>query len=316
MLIMSLWLRNISCWLLLGGVAILLTACDSGSQNDYSPSYIDRPGSMVQRTIYTFAVHPLHNPKRLFGIYQPLVDIINKRVKGFSLKLVASRDYATFEQKLYAGRFNFALPNPLQTLISLDHGYHVVGKMGDDFIFRGIIVVRRDANVLTVNDLKGCDLSFPAPTALAATMMPKYYLQSLGLDLSDNTLHYVGSQESAIMNVYMGKTLAAGTWPLPWELLLNARPELGDALEVKWLTSPLVNNGLVARNDMPAEHVKQVLQVILNLHNHIEGCKILEGIHISRFETASDATYLPVQKFLENYARLFPDEKLPAGVRP
>lgn len=291
----------------------MVVACDTGSQNDYSPSCIDRPDSMVQRNIYTFAVHPLHNPKRLFGIYQPLIDIINNRVSGFSLKLVASRDYAAFEQKLYAGRFHLALPNPLQTLISLKHGYHVVGKMGDDFMFRGIIVMRRDANVLTVEDLKGCDLSFPAPTALAATMMPKYYLQTLGLNLSDNKLHYVGSQESAIMNVYMGKTLAAGTWPLPWELLLKARPELGEALEVKWLTSPLVNNGLVARNDIPDQHVVQVLQVFLDLHNHAAGRKILEGIHISRFDAASDATYLPVQKFLENYERLFPDEKLPTG---
>ena len=314
-MILSLWLRNVCCWPLLVGVAILLMACDSGSQYDYSPRYIARPVSMEQSPVYTFAVHPLHNPKRLFGIYQPLMDIINRRVSGFSLKLVASRDYATFEQKLYIGRFHLALPNPLQTLTSLNHGYHVVGKMGDDFMFRGIIIMRRDVNVLTVDDLKGCDLSFPAPTALAATMMTKYYLKTLGLNLSDNTLHYVGSQESAIMNVYMGKTLAAGTWPLPWELLLKARPELGEALEVKWLTSPLVNNGLVARSDIPAEHVKQVLQMLLDLHNHDEGRKILEGIHISRFDTASDVTYLPVQNFLENYARLFPDEKLPTGER-
>lgn len=306
-------LRNISFCLIIGGLT-LLTACDTDSHQDYHIKYLDKSGRMTQEPIYTFAVHPLHNPTKLFSIYQPLVNIVNKNVTGFSLRLVASRDYAAFEQKLYAGRFHFALPNPLQTFASLQRGYTVFAKMGDDDMFRGIIIMRRDAKPLSVQDLKGGALSFPAPTALAATMLPKYFLKSNGLNLSENTLHYVGSQESAIMNVFMGKTLAAGTWPLPWELLIKSRPELAEVLEVKWLTEPLINNGLVALSTIPREHVKQVLDVLLELHNYAEGKKILGGIHVSCFETASDVTYLPVQKFLENYRRLFPDEILPVGV--
>lgn len=95
---------------------------------------------------------------------------------------MASRDYATFEMRLYANRFHFALP-PLQTLISLQHDYRVIAKMGDDQMFRGIIVMRRDANIMFVDDLEGADLSFPAPTALAASMLPKHFLQSRGLNL-------------------------------------------------------------------------------------------------------------------------------------
>lgn len=295
-------------WLSL--LALLSGGCQAPAGDDYLPTYSDRPASASLFPKYTFAVHPLHNPQRLFAKYQPLLDVINEQVQGFSLKMVASRDYTTFERRLCAGHFHFALPNPLQTMISQKHGYRIVGKMGDDDIFRGIIIMRRDSPVMFVEDLEGASLSFPAPTALAATMLPKYFLATRGLDLGKIDIRYVGSQESAIMNVYLGKTVAAGTWPMPWEMLLRARPELGKVLEVRWMTPPLVNNGLVARQDIPDHHVRQVMEVLLDLPNHARGREILRNIHISGFAVADAATYDPVARFLDNYATLFPGEGL------
>ncbi|MCB2188596.1 MAG: phosphate/phosphite/phosphonate ABC transporter substrate-binding protein [Deltaproteobacteria bacterium] len=309
-------------WILLAGALLTLgqfagTATHSaGESDDTLPRYADRPLAPAERTVYLFAVHPLHNPQRLFSKYQPLIDLVNERIQGFSLKLVASRDYQAFEQKLYNGRFHFALPNPLQTLASQRHGYRIVGKMADDDMFRGIIIMRRDSEVMFVEDLAGAALSFPAPTALAATMLPKYFLQTRGLNLAGNDLRYVGSQESAIMNVYLGKTVAAGTWPLPWDMLLHSRPELGQALEVKWRTPPLVNNGLVARRDLPVSQVQELVDVLVALPRDARGREILARINIPGFEQATAATYAPVREFLENYYRLFPAERPPVEATP
>lgn len=118
------------------------------------------------------------------------------------------------------------------------------------------------------------------------------------------------------MNVYLGKTAAAGTWPLPWELLLHTRPEILQVLEVKWRTPSLVNNGLVVRKDVPEDHVRQVKKVLFNLSKHERGREILRGIHISCFEPANEATYEPVRKFLKNYYRVFPKEKPKAADLP
>jgi phosphonate transport system substrate-binding protein len=63
---------------------------------------------------------------------------------------------------------------PYQTLNSLQHGYHIFAKMGEDDRCRGIIIVRKDSNINTVADLMGKIVSFLAPTVLAATMMPLY----------------------------------------------------------------------------------------------------------------------------------------------
>jgi phosphonate transport system substrate-binding protein len=58
-----------------------------------------------------FAIHPLHNPVRLFEIYGPLIEYLNRNIQGTIFRLEASRNCEEFENKLYARQFDFALPN-------------------------------------------------------------------------------------------------------------------------------------------------------------------------------------------------------------
>ena len=168
--------------------------------------------------------------------------------------------------------------------------------------FRGIILVRKDSGINEVKDLLGKVVSYPAPTALAATMMPQWYLQEHGLSVKDDiTNSYVGSQESSIMNVYLGKSAAASTWPPPWRAFIKERPEIAEHVMIKWETKPLLNNSLVVREDVPVELVQRVKEIILNLHTHSQGRKILSAMELSRYESAQDGTYEPVQEFLENF---------------
>jgi phosphonate transport system substrate-binding protein len=292
--------------LAIGLCICLLVGCSPDEPNPYEPGYA-RSSSVAQvRTEYLFTVHPLHNPNRLFEVYQPLVELINEAAApAFRLKLETSRDYATFERKLAAQKFHFAVPNPYQTLACEAQGYRIIGKMGNDQRFRGIIIVRRDTTLADVADLRGAPISFPAATALAATMMPRMYLYQHGLRAIDINARYVGSQESAIMNVLLGKTTAAGTWPPPWEALLRRRPELAEQLMVKWETDPLINNGLVVRNDVPEAHARMFEAVVFSLHGHERGRAILEAMEIERFDTADTRTFEPVRRFMRDYERAF-----------
>ena len=219
-----------------------------------------------------------------------------------SFKIEASRNYAAYDEKLYSRKFHFGLPNPFQTVNSLKHGYNVFAKMSDDENFRGIFLVRKDSKIKKVTDLKGHAVSFPAPTALAATMMPQYYLQQHGLNvMKDIDIKYVGSQESSIMNVMLGNTKAGATWPPPWRALSKERPELAKELKVVWQTPPLPNNGLVVRDNVDKNIVRKVKQLLLSLHQHKQGKKWLQKMELSKFESASNDTYKPVVAFLKRF---------------
>ena len=277
-----------------------MAACEKKNGADYVPIYSDTPP--FQKNIYIFGVHPLHNPKRLFEVYQPMIAYINDRLDGAELRLEASRDYPSYDKKLFARHFHFSLPNPYQTVTSLQHGYKVFGKMGDDENFRGIILVRKDGDINSVEDLKGKTVSYPAPTALAATMMPQWYLYSHGLNINKDIKNsYVGSQESSIMNVFLGKSAAASTWPPPWYAFIKERPEIAKKVMIKWETPPLPNNGLVVRDDVPKELLNKVSSIILSLHTHKEGQGILKAMELSRYEKADTSTYAPVVEFLQKF---------------
>lgn len=281
--------------------AILLLFGCSKQEESYQPGFGEQSGGDARE--YVVGIHPLHNPKRLFEVYGPIVEYINANIPEARFKLEASRNYEEFDKKLYGGHFDFAMPNPYQTVRSLKYGYRVFGKMGDDENFRGIILVRRDSGIRKVTDLKGKKVSYPAVTALAATMMPQYYLHTHGIDVNRDIENlYVGSQESSIMNVLRGHVAAGATWPVPWKTFQQEYPELAGQLEVKWQTGTLPNNGWVVRKDVPPELAEKFAALLFGLNGSEEGRAMLARLPISRFEPATDDTYRPVRDYLKIFS--------------
>jgi phosphonate transport system substrate-binding protein len=281
---------------------LLVASCGKPEEIDYQPSFSTQGSNKKQE--YIVAIHPLHNPKRLTEIYGPIVEYINIRMPEIHLRLEASRSYEEFEKKLYTGRYDFAMPNPYQTLRSLKHGYRIFGKMGDDDDFRGIFLVRKDSNIHELADIKGKAVSYPAPTTLAGGMMNQYYLQTHGIDVKrDIKNSYVGSQDSVIMSVLRGHSAVGATWPVPWKAFSTEHPELASQLEVKWQTEPLPNNGWVVRQDVPAPVADKFAKLLFGLNDSAEGRSMLERLPVSRFEPATEETYRPVSEFLVLFSK-------------
>ncbi len=175
--------------------------------------------------------------------------------------------------------------------------------MGDDDQFRGIFLVRRDSAIHEVADLNGKVVSFPAKTALAAAMLPQYFLQEHGLPIGTYEARYVGSQESSIMNAYLGDSAAAATWPPPWIAFQKDHPDRAAQLKVAWRTESLPNNGLVARDDFPPALLHKVAAILFSLQQSSDGRALLERLPLSRFEPASEATYQPVRDFVAHFSK-------------
>lgn len=281
---------------------ILFNGCDKTDKKTYKPEYSSK--SAIEKKTYIFGIHPLHNPKKLFEVYEPLIDYLNTNLKDVTITLEASKNYDEYDKKLFSGHFDFSLPNPYQTVESTKYGYTIFGKMADDENFRGIILIRKNSNIKEISDLKGKSISYPAPTALAGTMMPQQFLHDKGIDINNDVKNlYVGSQESSIMNLYLNESSAAATWPPPWLSFKKERPEIAQELEVKWETSPLPNNGLVAKNNIDSKFVEKVASLIFNLHNTQNGKEILKAMELSKFEKADYKTYESVRVFLDKFEK-------------
>lgn len=287
----------------LAGIALLLLAACERAPDEQALRYSATPPT-ESRPVYRLAIHPLHNPKKLAEAYQPLITYLDRVIPEVRIELEASRDYQSYETKFRARAPQLLLPNPWQTLEAMKSGYHVIAMAGDAEDFRGIFIVRRDSAIATPADLKGKTVAYPSPTALAACIMPQYFLHQHGVDVNrDINNVYVGSQESSIMNVYLRQADAGATWPLPWRLFERDHPTEAAQLQVIWQTPSLLNNSLMVRDDTPPAIAHQLQQALLGLTDSQEGQAILDAMSTARFHRADDATYRPVSDYITNFER-------------
>lgn len=287
---------------------MLLILLFLGCERDSQP-YVAEKEPFI-RTSFSFAIHPYKNTQATFDAYKPILEYIESKVVGVSLDLETSNNYAHFEQKLKEQSVDFALPNPYQTVEALDLNYTVVAKMAPDDVFRGVIVARKDANIQNLSDLKGKKVSFPAPTALAATLMPKWFMYERGVDPNrDFESIYVGSQDSSILNAYMSITVAGCTWPPPWELWAKNNPEKASKMSVIWQTDSLPNNSVMAHSRVPKEIQSAIAKALIDMKNDKTGLELLKKAGFDGFEEAEASTYKKVEEFLEKYDKAL---KLPS----
>ncbi|MCK9413067.1 MAG: phosphate/phosphite/phosphonate ABC transporter substrate-binding protein [Prolixibacteraceae bacterium] len=283
-------------------MVLIFSGCKPKPQTS-GPKYGEFP---VRQTnpVYHFAIHPLYNPVKMIESYEPLMDYLNGKLKGAQLTLEASRDYFNFEQKLKGSKPEFLLPNPWQTLQAIQSGYTVIAMAGAPTDFKGLIIVRKDGGIRKPSDLKGKSISYPSPTALAACIMPQYLLHSFGINVNhDIENKYVGSQESSIMNVFLKITAAGATWPPPWRIFQKDHPEEASALKVIWETESLINNSVMARNDIPASIRDQVQKYLFGLHETEPGRSMLFKMETSCFLPASNKDYEVVQVYVERFEK-------------
>lgn len=281
-------------------ILISLAACEQVPQ-EKPLQYTPAPATAV---VYRLAIHPLHNPKKLSVAYQPLVDQLNSQLLDAQIELEASRDYHAYEQKYLKREPAFLLSNPWQTLQAIKVGYHVIAMAGDAEDFKGIFIIRKDSRIKKPEDLKGEVVSYPSPTALAAAIMPQYFLHTHGININrDIKNSYVGSQESSIMNVYLGKSAAGATWPPPWRLFQKDHPAEAAQLVQVWETPSLINNSVLVRDDVPANISAQVKKTLLALAQTPQGLAILSGMETAHFHKANDASYAPVLKYIKRFEK-------------
>lgn len=265
------------------------------------PIFSDSPTSKILTT-YHFAIHPLHNPAKLIEEYQPLMNYLIENIEGVQFTVEASRDYANFEEKYTNRKPEFILPNPWQTLQAINVGYNVIATAGEPEDFKGIFIVRKDGNINEPINLKGSAVSYPSPTALAACIMPQYFLHTHGININNDIENkYVGSQMSSIMNVFLKNTVAGATWPPPWRSFKKDYPKEASELKVLWETESLINNSVMVRDDVPIHIKEKVIQSLINLHKTSQGKEILKGMETDRFFLATNESYDLVKKYINTF---------------
>ncbi|MHB9100818.1 MAG: phosphate/phosphite/phosphonate ABC transporter substrate-binding protein [Sulfuricella sp.] len=289
---------GITCRVIGFSLALFLFSWGSAQADSaYKPS-----GAPAKESVFIFGPLPYSNPQNVFEDYEPIMRYLERKLPGAHFQIEASKNYADYEEKLAAQRFHFSLPNPYQTVFSLEHGYRVIAKMTPDEDFRGLIVARIDKNLHSARDLSGKTLCFPSPTAVAATMLPLLFLHDQGLDVKkDIQIRYVGSLTSSLLTAYTGDATACGTSVRFWRAWSKENPDKAKQMRVPWKTEPLPHNAIVARSDIDPKLAQQVASVLAGMDKDKELDQQQFKVGQQHFELAGNASYKPMRDFLIRY---------------
>ena len=293
-------------------VCVVLEGCRTAPKQEFAPLFGAEGGIASGELQYRFGVQPMRPTRRIWERYSTLVDELNASSSGFKLRLVSAQTDETYNRKLREGKLDFAIVEPNHVLEAEPLGYKTIARAGNADRIAGVIAIRRDSGITRIADLKGRTIAFSSPDSLAGTMLVRLYLRNAGLRLDrSSTSRYVGSQESALVEVATHGADAAGVSRAGWYEFVDQNSFLSERLEPRWTTEELPGAAVMVGSGVTQKHIRDVQRSLLALKRTAQGRAALARAGFSEFRYGEEASYDVLWEFLANYARVFPPHPQP-----
>ncbi len=233
------------------------------------------------KTHYTFAFVPQQSAKKLAQKWQPVLDYLEQQT-GDRYQFTTARNIPTFETRLADAQYDIAYMNPYHfTVFNEKPGYQALVKQRNKRI-KGIIVVRKDSPIQSLDDLAGQTIAFPAPAAFAATLLTsaEFHLRNIQI-----TPRYVSSHDSVYLNVARNFMPAGGG---VMRTFGNTDPKIRQTLRVLWTTPEYTPHAIAVKQSLPAEVSTRLQQALLTMHQSETGIALLKNVNFNGFEPAEN----------------------------
>lgn len=223
-------------------------------------------------------------------LWTPFVQHLSKTTGvNISLKVYTAR--ADFERDLANGNVDLYFGNPGYGIVGhLRHGYLPLIRSDKKFL-KGIIVVKKDSGIKTIEQLGNQVIVFPGENAFAASLYLRSILKS-NFDLNYQPV-YSDSHDNAYRTVLIGKTVAAGG---VIRTLQQEPPERRQQLQIIYTTPGMKSHPLMALPDIALSTRTAIQKTIINLDSNTTGRKLLKSVKLQKPVIANYASdYKPIE---------------------
>jgi phosphonate transport system substrate-binding protein len=148
-----------------------------------SYSYAACLGEQNTTKVYTFDVVPQLTAAKIYTTWSPLLQRVGQDA-GLCFELRVSATIPEFEQKLLKGEPEFVFLNPYHAVLANQKRKYQPLLADSEDLLTGILVVRADSPIKTLDELKGKNISFPAPNAFAASLLIRAELAKKKIDIN------------------------------------------------------------------------------------------------------------------------------------
>ena len=220
----------------------------------------DEPGG------WRVGLFPNLSPVALVRLYAPLRNDLSARLQA-PVRFYTAANFRAYLEALTRGRYDIAVAPPELAWYAVDKcGYVPLARYTAQI--RGILVVRKDGPVRSIEDLRGARIAFPDPLALV-TQAIRHALAGDGLSSgTDYQVVMAQSHNNAALMVMRGQATAAGIGLIPLRSLPH---EVADELRVIYTTPPPSTQYIVIKACVPAPLRQRVLGALQSFAASPEG---------------------------------------------
>jgi phosphonate transport system substrate-binding protein len=258
------------------------------------------PAARAQEA-YDFGVLPQVATAKVAEQWVPFLDKLSE-MSGVKLRFVTAPSISEFGTRAAAGTYPFYYHNTLAYVQSEPLYQAFAREIGAKTV--GVLVVRKDAKLKDLSELKGGTIAIPSAGSFGAAVLPLFAIQQEGgLDLQKDVKIVVsGSHEAGYQAVLAGKAVASGGLTRTFGLL----PEADRAkLRILYTTKEYSPLPFAARKDVPPEVVAKVQKALVAFAKDPANAAILETLNMKKgFEAAKPADWEDVRKARDELVRV------------
>jgi len=241
---------------------------------------------------YTVGVVPQFEIRRMFQIWQPILNELGKRT-GDHFILEVPLTVPDFEVELDKGTYDFIYANPYHVMRAKKY----IPLVKDKDPLHGILVVRKDSPIHTLKELDGKTLAIPSPNALGASLLLRADLEHLyGVKM---VMVNCRTHSSVYLNVLNKLTDAGGGVEKTFDGQSQA---VRDALKIIYTTRDMPSHPFAAHQRIPKAVREKIRGAFLTFAATPAGKTLLDEVPMKTPVPAFLDEYMVMRKWgLESY---------------
>ncbi len=238
---------------------------------------------------YTVGVVPQYDARTLHATWQPILARVGEEL-GHRFVLKGANDIPSFEAAYRRGDYDFVYLNPWHAVMAWEVQAYQPILRDRSRELHGVLVVHRDSDIRTLDDLQGEEIVFPAPNAMGASLLMRAEL-TCEHGLSFHPV-YVGNHASVYLNVAVGAAEAGGGI---FATLHEQPAALKSRLRILHRTRGMKPHPISVHPRVPAALVQAFVRSMIGLADNLSMRRHLVDIPMQEIGRADITEYLPLQ---------------------
>ncbi|WP_114938746.1 phosphate/phosphite/phosphonate ABC transporter substrate-binding protein [Mucilaginibacter endophyticus] len=251
------------------------------------------------------------NPAQYREALDPFAAYLSKKL-GMEVEFFYTTDYPALIEAMRSKKIHMAHLTPYAYILATQKPglapIVTLGIKGKPTVYHSIIFTNKKTGLKTMADVKAraknLTLCFADPASTSGHLIPRGYLDSIGLDPDKafKATIFAGSHAAAILSVKSEKVdVGCSTSELALEKLIREHIINREDIVILWTSPPIVNDAIAIRTDLNKDFINKVQQAYLNANR--DDFEAFKKYVLLYWPNPHEMSYVPIQDSAYNQLR-------------